>query len=149
MYMKQILILSAFLFSISASAQNTRVVFNNSPANTSNFDGEHIAYYDSQAEKENTKEDARIYEKFHANGVLAEVGLIVNNKSEGVWKKYNENGKLIAKTKYKEGVKRGKWIIRNNDGSILAKGRYNADGNKTGNWIYWSSVDMEYLEKSF
>ena len=147
--MKQILFISILLFSISAFSQNTKVVFNNSPVNTSNFDGEHIAYYDAQADKETTKENVRVYEKFHANGEVAEKGYIVNNKPDGVWKRFDTEGRLVGKTKYKDGLKRGKWIVWNNDGSIIAKGRYNADGNKTGNWIYWSSVDMEYLEKSF
>lgn len=147
--MKQVFVLITLLFSISVSAQNTKAVFHNSPINTSNFDGEHIAYYDSQAEKESTKDAIRTFKKYHANGEIAEIGLIVNNKPEGIWKKYDENGRLLAKTKYKEGVKRGKWVIRNKDGSILAKGRYNTNGEKTGNWIYWSSNDQEYLEKSF
>ena len=147
--MKQFLLIAILLISISASSQNTKIVFNNTPVNTSNFDGEHIACYDAQAEKERTKDEVREYEKFHSNGEIAEKGLIVNNKPDGTWKKFDSEGNLVGKTKYKDGIKRGKWVIWNYDGSIIAKGRYNSDGKKTGNWIYWSSSDNEYLEKSF
>jgi antitoxin component YwqK of YwqJK toxin-antitoxin module len=147
--MKQLLTLSILFFGLSLCAQNTRLIFSDSPTNYSKFDGEKISFLENKAKKYSDNEDIRIYEKFHENGQLAEVGLIINNKPDGVWKKYDDNGKLIAKTKYKDGKKRGKWIIWNYDGSVLAKGRYNTDGEKTGNWIYWSSVDHKYLEKSF
>lgn len=48
-------------------------------------------------------EDVRPFEKYHSNGQLAEEGLIVNNRPDGIWKY---------------------------DGSILAKCQYNKDGEK-------------------
>jgi antitoxin component YwqK of YwqJK toxin-antitoxin module len=147
--MKHLLTLTILFFGLSLSAQNTRLVFSDSPRNDSDFNGEKISFCQNKAKKYSENEEVRIYQKFHANGQVAELGLIVNNRPEGVWKKYDDNGKLIAKTKYKDGMKRGKWVIWNYDGSVLAKGRYNSEGEKTGNWIYWSSMDHKYLEKSF
>jgi antitoxin component YwqK of YwqJK toxin-antitoxin module len=147
--MKHLFSISLFLFSLSLSAQNTQLLFSDSPRNNESFNGEKISYAKHNADKYSDNEDVRVYEKYHSNGELAEVGLIVNNKPEGIWKKFDQNGKLIAKTKFKEGKKRGKWVIWNYDGSILAKGRYNSEGEKTGNWIYYSSIDQKYLEKSF
>lgn len=147
--MKHLLFLAFIFLASTISAQNTRIVFSDAPINTSDFDGDQIKNYDSQGVKKEKEEDVRVFEKFHSNGQLSEIGLIVNNKPEGVWKKFDSEGKLIGKTKYKEGSKRGKWVIWNYDGTILAKGRYNKNGQKTGNWIYWSSADQKYLEKSF
>ena len=147
--MKYLVVAFLAVISLNIQAQNTLLVFDNSPRNTSNFDGDKMAFYD---QRDNSKVQDEIIEpvvKYHSNGHLAEKGLIVNKKPEGLWKKYDENGRLLAKIKYKDGRKTGKWIIWNNDGKVIAKGRYNNDGDKTGNWIYWSSVDHKYLEKSF
>jgi hypothetical protein len=146
--MKHLLYILLIFISFSVAAQNTRLVFSDAPSN-SDFDGDQISFYDPQANKDAEQDDVRPYEKYYANGELAESGLIVNNKPEGVWKKFDQEGKLIGKTKYKDGKKTGKWVIWNYDGSVLAKGRYNSDGEKTGNWIYYSSVEHKYLQKSF
>lgn len=143
-----ILLLISFA-SFNVNAQNTRLVFNDSPVNSSDFDGDHMAFYDARTSTSENSDVLSPYEKFHANGQLAEKGLIVNNKLEGLWRKYNEDGKLIAKIRYNEGVKTGKWIVWSKDGKVLSKGHYNKEGAKTGNWIVWSSIDDEYLKRSY
>jgi antitoxin component YwqK of YwqJK toxin-antitoxin module len=147
--MKYLVVALLALISLKIDAQNTLLVFDNSPRELSNFDGDQMAFYDLRDGNKYEGEIIEPIEKYHANGQLAEKGLIVNNKPEGLWKKYDENGRLIAKINYKDGKKTGKWIIWNNDGQIIAKGRYNKEGDKTGSWIYWSSVDQKYLEQSF
>ena len=147
--MKQFLILILSIMSVGLSAQNTCLIFDKSSKQAENFDGDKVVYYKKNDPTQKQKEIIEIFEKFHSNGQMAEKGLIVNNKPEGLWKKYDENGNLIAKIKYNEGVKTGKWIIWNDDGQIVAKGRYNNEGDKTGKWVYYSSLDEKYLNKSF
>lgn len=147
--MKSVIIVLFAIISFAANAQNTRLVFTDSPVNTSEFDGDQLAFYDSRSSDAEQNEVITPYEKFHANGQLAEKGLIVNNKPEGLWKKYNEDGKIIAKIRYSKGVKTGKWIIWSKDGKVLSKGHYNNEGSKIGNWIVWSSTDDKYLERSY
>lgn len=131
----------------TVNSQNTRLNFSNTPMSQSDFDGEQI---DCSDPVHRMNEDIiEPYIVYHANGLIAEEGLIVNNKPDGVWKKYDENGKLIGRIKYKNGSKSGKWVVRDNQGNLLAKGRYDNEGLKTGNWIYWSSVDQEYRKGSF
>ena len=106
-------------------------------------------HFEEPSTSKNKVEELKVYEIYHSNGQLAEKGLIINNKADGVWKKYDEEGKLLAKTIYQNGSKRGKWIIWDKDGKVIAKGRYNKEGTKSGNWIYWSSLDDQYLERDF
>ena len=147
--MKQLLFILLSIFSFNLSAQNTCLIFDQSSKQVRNFDGDKMAFFQKEDPAKDKKEVIEIFEKYYENGQLAEKGLIVNNKPEGLWKKYDEKGKLIAKIKYKEGKKSGKWILWNHNGEIIAKGRYNNEGDKTGNWIYYSSVDKKYLNKSF
>lgn len=147
--MKTVILLLISLISFSVNAQNTRLVFNDSPVKSSDFDGDHMAFYDSRTSEAEQHDIITPFEKFHANGQLAEKGLIVNNKPEGLWKKYDEDGKLISKIRYNDGVKSGKWIVWSKDGKVLSKGHYNNEGAKTGNWIVWSSIDDKYLERSY
>ncbi len=147
--MKTVILLLISLASFSVNAQNTRLVFNDSPVNSNDFDGDHMAFYDAPASTSENPDIITPFEKFHANGQLAEKGLIVNNKPEGLWKKYNEDGKLISKIRYFDGVKTGKWIVWSKEGKVLSKGRYNKEGAKTGNWIVWSAIDDKYLERSY
>jgi antitoxin component YwqK of YwqJK toxin-antitoxin module len=138
-----------FVFaSLNLNAQNTRLVFNDNPVASTSFDGDYMAFYNPDDAKKN--EDIILpFQKYHSNGQLAEVGLIVNNKPEGLWKKYNEEGKLIAKIRYCDGVKTGKWIIWSKEGKVLSKGRYDKFGSKKGNWVVWSNTDEKYLENSY
>lgn len=146
--MKAIIIITLTFFSLAINAQNTQLLFSDNPA-ANNFDGEQMACYDTRASGKEVRENTYLYEVYHENGQLAEIGIIENNQPNGSWEKYNNKGQLIAKTKYKDGVKIGKWIIWNTDGTVLAKGRYNIKGEKKGNWIYWSALDQQYLKKAF
>jgi len=147
--MKQLLFILLSIFTFNLSAQNTCLIFDQSSKQVQNFDGDKMAFYKKGDPAKDQEDIIEIFETYYDNGQLAEKGLIVNNKPEGLWKKFDENGKCIAKIKYKEGKKTGKWIIWNYNGEIIAKGRYDNDGYKTGNWIYYSSIEQKYINKSF
>lgn len=147
--MRYLLLLLSILIYTNVQSQNTKLIFNDSPIDKSDFDGEQIKCNDDRRSNVKSSEEIIPFVLFHDNGQVAEEGLIVNNRPEGVWKKYDKHGNLIGRIKYKEGSKSGKWIVRDQNGKLLAKGRYDNNGNKTGNWTYWSNTDQKYLKGSF
>lgn len=131
------------------NAQNTRINFSENSVNSSDFDGDQINCIDKKNSAYSSNDILEPYIIYHDNGQVAEEGLIVNNKPEGIWKKYDRNGKIIGRIKYKDGEKSGKWVVRDHNGKLLAKGRYDHYGMKTGNWIYWSSIEEKYIKGSY
>jgi len=132
--MRTVYLILLILSGLSLSAQNTRLVFDQYYVDNSDFDGDYISNYDLNKTKDanNADEASETVIVFHENGQIAELGLIVDKKAEGVWKKWDENGRLLERIKYKNGQKTGRLIIRNTKGQLLTKGKYDNKGNKTG-----------------
>ena len=130
------------------SAQNTRLVFDQYYVDKSNFDGDYISNYDLNKSKNDLNADkaSETYVIYHENGQIAELGLIKNERAEGVWKKWDENGNLLERIKYKNGQKTGRLIIKNTKGQLVAKGSYDHNGNKSGIWL-WRDPQTNQISK--
>ena len=53
--------------------------------------------------------------KFHENGVIAEKGLWVKGKKEGLWQGFDTAGNLVYQAEFSNGEKHGKWVVYNDD----------------------------------
>jgi antitoxin component YwqK of YwqJK toxin-antitoxin module len=148
----RITILTLLILSgISLSAQNTRLVFDQYYVDKSDFDGDYISNYDLNKTDDNlnANETSETYVVYHENGQIAELGLIIDNKAEGVWKTWDENGNLLGRIKYKNGQKTGRLIIKNAKGQLIAKDHYDNNGNKTGIWLMWNPEIKRMLKRDF
>ena len=131
------------------NAQNTRLYFNDGPLAQSDFNGEELLINDGKKKVIPDEANIQAVINYHSNGQVAEMGLLVNNKPDGVWRRFDRNGKITSRARYKDGVKRGKWIVRDLDGKLLAKGRYDAKGLKKGVWTYWDSAEQRHYKDQF
>jgi antitoxin component YwqK of YwqJK toxin-antitoxin module len=148
----RIIVLTLLILSgINISAQNTRLVFDQYYVDKSDFDGDYISNYDLNKTKDNlnANEASETYVVYHENGQIAELGLIIDNKAEGVWKTWDENGNLLGRVKYKTGQKNGRFIIKNTKGQLIAKGHYGKNGNKIGKWLLWDSDAKRMIKRDF
>lgn len=116
--MKKILVLIAFVFSASITAQDTTPTF----------------------EKVGDLVKATYY---HDNGEIAQTGYFLNEKLHGQWRMYDEQGRKLATGKYTEGKKSGKWFFWKGKG--LSEVDY-AD-SKIVNVVNWSNAESVALNK--
>lgn len=139
------------LSGLNSYAQNTKLVFDQYYVDNSDFDGDYISNYDLNKSKSdhNADEASETYVVYHENGQISELGLIKNERAEGIWKKWDEEGNLLERIKYKNGQKSGKLIIRNNKGKLISKGHYDRNGNKTGVWRWRDPETNQISKKDF
>jgi len=70
-----------------------------------------------------------LWEYFHKNGQLKEVGHFVNDLRDGPWKYFRENGQIEERGKYKEGKRHGINISYYENGQVEIMTTYDNDVN--------------------
>lgn len=87
---KSMLVVLAFLFSVTLAAQEIKPVF----------------------EKEGNLIKGTFYNE---DGNVSQVGTYKDGKLHGKWISYDQNGKKVAMANYEEGQKTGKWFFWSSD----------------------------------
>jgi hypothetical protein len=98
------------------------------------------------------------WDRFHANGQLAESGRYHDDRRVGPWRRLYDNGRPLETGSYRDGQPAGIWRCYLPSGVILRQGRYCPDdacghygckpgrqcnawrcsaGNPCGTWTYW------------
>jgi len=94
-----------------------------------------IAFLHSQEKKILFEKKGKtvIVKTYHDNGILAQQGMLKNNKLEGEWIAFNSKGEKTMIGYYSDGVKTGKWFFWN-ENSLR---EVNFENNKINNIIVW------------
>lgn len=71
-------------------------------------------------EREVSKLDENYYEikSVHENGVVSELGFVLNGKKTGEWNSYDTQGNITAIGQFAKDKKHGKWITYDIDNNV-------------------------------
>ncbi|MDZ7740312.1 MAG: toxin-antitoxin system YwqK family antitoxin [Bacteroidota bacterium] len=79
-----------------------------------------------------------VWEKYFADGTVAEEVNYKNNKRNGPWKQYYPDGSIQRKGEYKDDRLHGVMTVYYPDGEVAVSGTYK-NGMKEGIWMYFNA----------
>jgi antitoxin component YwqK of YwqJK toxin-antitoxin module len=86
---------------------------------------------------------------YHANGEVDREGALDAGQRSGTWQAYHPNGNPWARHEYRDGKQVGAYQTWHPNGTPHITGQYDADGRRTGTWIFQDSTGAIVGEKRF
>ena len=77
-----------------------------------------------------------IWEYYHSNGTIREIGSYSEGLKTGIWKNYYEDGTLESTGEFVKGEQNGAWKFYHENGKIKSDGHY-ANGKINGEWKFY------------
>ncbi|MAZ06933.1 MAG: hypothetical protein CMM99_00475 [Rickettsiales bacterium] len=86
---------------------------------------------------------------YHANGQLESIGVLIDNKKEGLWMYYNYDGFLRQSINYKNDKFNGLWknYIINKKNKLVRNENVYVNGRREGLWKYY--VDNKLIKEGY